>query len=166
MTYTYALLGVPQSVYDLIREKLHGAGYLGAGEDEVIDMHGLALVVDEDITHPGLNLKKLREINVARSNRWHEDEAWNVSDWAVAFAGEAGEACNAVKKLRRLETFVRRAPNDLNRKEAIKKIAQEVADTVLYADLLLAHLGVDLSQALIETFNRKSEDMGFPERLS
>ncbi|NIO83428.1 MAG: hypothetical protein GTN53_22965 [Candidatus Aminicenantes bacterium] len=62
-------------------------------------------------------------------------------------AGEMGEACNAVKKLKRGDG-------------TIEKVAQEIADTIIYADLLAARLGIDLSQAIIKTFNNKSKEVG------
>lgn len=47
MTYTYALVPVPPTVYAAIRALLVAAGHEQAihdhGEDEVIDMHGIAL---------------------------------------------------------------------------------------------------------------------------
>ncbi len=42
---------------------------------------------------------------------------------------------------------------------------KEVADTILYAVLVAARVGVDLQQVLREVFNKKSEEYGFPERL-
>jgi hypothetical protein len=53
-----------------------------------------------------LSFAELRGQNTTRCNRWHLGgiEEWTVSDWAVAMLGEAGEAANAVKKLRRIET--------------------------------------------------------------
>jgi len=52
-----------------------------------------------------LNLEHLRFINAARAARWHKGgiESWSITDWSNAMAGEMGEACNAVKKLRRIE---------------------------------------------------------------
>lgn len=47
MTYTYAVLDVPSSVYADVRQRLLDAGYQHAfhrdGASEVIDMHGIAL---------------------------------------------------------------------------------------------------------------------------
>lgn len=47
MTRTYAVMEVPQAVYDVIKAKLLAAGYDHVfdnhGKAEVIDMHGIAL---------------------------------------------------------------------------------------------------------------------------
>lgn len=47
-TYTYVTLAVPREMHALVEERLRAAGYGHAIDDEgLIDMHGLALVVDE-----------------------------------------------------------------------------------------------------------------------
>lgn len=58
-------------------------------------------------------------------------------------AGEMGETCNAVKKLRR---------GDGN----VEAVADEIADTIIYADLLCERLGINLEHAIIRKFNRTS----------
>ena len=54
---------------------------------------------------PGvLTFRAFRETNVARCvETWHELGVWSLTDWATALAGEVGEACNVIKKLRRSE---------------------------------------------------------------
>jgi NTP pyrophosphatase (non-canonical NTP hydrolase) len=118
-----------------------------------------------------LTFREVSEINLRRCERWHQGNiaAWSVSDWAVAMAGEAGEACNAVKKLRRVEDEIA-SINDperqiSSRREAIGKIGEELADTFLYLDLLAQRLGIDLAAEIRAKFNRTSERYGFPERL-
>jgi NTP pyrophosphatase (non-canonical NTP hydrolase) len=44
-------------------------------------------------------------------------------------------------------------------------LAEEIADTVTYADLLAAHYGIDLAAAVADKFNRVSRRQGFPDRL-
>lgn len=120
----------------------------------------------------GLTFQTLRATSLARSARWHAGgiEEWTVSDWAVAMAGEAGEACNAVKKLNRIRTDAA-SRNEAGRHfetedEAVAAIGAEIADTLLYLDLLAARLGIDLEAAVIEKFNATSRNYGFPERLA
>jgi NTP pyrophosphatase (non-canonical NTP hydrolase) len=119
-----------------------------------------------------LNLERLRFINAARAARWHKGgiESWSITDWSNAMAGEMGEACNAVKKLRRIEDEIANLSEADDRQlssveQAIDKIAEEVADTVIYGDLLLARLGASLEAALVKKFNEVSVRYGFPERL-
>lgn len=56
MSYTYALLEVSPAVYAEIREKLQAAGYEHAfdrnDDREVIDMHGIALVIGATAGEP------------------------------------------------------------------------------------------------------------------
>lgn len=55
-------------------------------------------------------LEQLSATNGRRCERWHgagwkgPDDAWTIADWSNAMAGEAGEAANVVKKLRRVQT--------------------------------------------------------------
>jgi NTP pyrophosphatase (non-canonical NTP hydrolase) len=44
-------------------------------------------------------------------------------------------------------------------------LADEIADVVIYADLLAHFYGIDLATAVTAKFNRKSIEQGFPERL-
>lgn len=119
-----------------------------------------------------LTFATVTQANVARCDRWHRGGLadWSVADWAVAMAGEAGEVCNAVKKLRRVEDEIANisdADRQLStRAEAVKKIGEEIADTFLYLNLLAVRLGIDLPTEVIAKFNATSERYGFPERLA
>lgn len=77
-----------------------------------------------------LTIPQLRKANVARCiDSFHPIESWSPFDWAVAAAGEAGEALNALKKLRRGDGDA-------------KAVVHELADFVIYTDLLYARIGV------------------------
>jgi NTP pyrophosphatase (non-canonical NTP hydrolase) len=71
-------------------------------------------------------------------------------------AGECGEVCDAVKKLRRLADGTNTAKDPQTEHEAIDVIADELADLVIYADLLAARLGIDLGQSVQDKFNAVS----------
>lgn len=89
-----------------------------------------------------LTFERLREANVRRCESvFHKLEDWSPTDWATAMAGECGEACNLVKKMRRGEYI------------ALSDLAAEIADLVIYADLLSARMGIDLGAAVISKFN-------------
>lgn len=113
-----------------------------------------------------LDFKSLQEINLIRANKWHNGSIneWSVSDWACALAGEAGEVCDAVKKLRRTQDGIvgtRRGSEE----NAAKEIGKELADTVIYCDLLASRLGLDLGHCIQDKFNEVSVKFGFEERL-
>jgi NTP pyrophosphatase (non-canonical NTP hydrolase) len=123
-------------------------------------------IFDEGAPEP-LTFAHVSATNLERSLLWHKGglEEWSVSDWACAMAGEAGEVCNAVKKLNRIDKDVQQNVGPQTREQAIAAIATEIGDTFMYLDLLAQRLGIDTAQAVRDTFNRISEREGFPQRL-
>jgi NTP pyrophosphatase (non-canonical NTP hydrolase) len=117
---------------------------------------------------PDLSLGELRKTNLLRAARWHPEglDEWSVNDWLAAFGGEAGEALNAGKKHRRiLGGLQQHGKVPLTLQEAEEQIMEELADTVIYADLVASRLGRSLSEAIVCKFNAISVREGFPERL-
>lgn len=117
-----------------------------------------------------LTFTKLSKTNRSRCERWHPDfdwdgASWTGADWSNAMCGEAGEAANVVKKLRRVETGTP-GPDDPPSEELKRMLADELGDIIAYADLLAQFYGIDLGRAVASKFNRVSERNGFPERLS
>ncbi|HXH77288.1 hypothetical protein [Nocardioides sp.] len=114
-------------------------------------------------------LSELRSKGNARRDRWHtpDTEPWTGADWSNAMCGEAGEAANVVKKIRRVETGTgHHLPDTTEHAQLIRNLALELADTIAYADLLAQHYGIDLRVAIAEKFNIVSEREGFPERIT
>jgi len=106
-------------------------------------------------------LEELRRKNVERCEEvFHPLNDWSPTDWATAFAGEAGEACNFVKKLRRLDGADSDRDTEENRYHLTAAIGEELADTVIYADLLAARLGIDLERMVRFKFNKVSGERG------
>jgi NTP pyrophosphatase (non-canonical NTP hydrolase) len=120
---------------------------------------------------PSLSFGQLRHGNVTRCRRWHpgfltgEDDEWTGADWSNAMCGEAGEAANVVKKIRRVETGTDPGPDDPPYPRLMEMLADELADVVTYCDLLAAFYDIDLGAAVVDKFNRVSERQGFPDRL-
>jgi NTP pyrophosphatase (non-canonical NTP hydrolase) len=115
----------------------------------------------------GLNFETLRAVNVTRCQRWHPPEStpWNAADWSNATCGEAGEMANVIKKIRRHETGAVNA-GDPSLEQLKAMAAEEMADVVIYVDLLANYLKVDLADAIKAKFNKVSVKYGFPERLA
>lgn len=113
-----------------------------------------------------LTLREIAAVNRARCQRWHdaETERWTGADWSNALCGEVGEAANVVKKLRRHETGTS-GPDDPDEETLRIRLGHELADVLLYLDLLADYYGVDLPSVVAEKFNLVSERQGFPERL-
>ena len=115
-----------------------------------------------------LTFAQLTRANLDRGLRWHKGglEEWTVNDWLCALGGEAGEALNAGKKHRRILSGVQQhgdVPAGLAAAE--ERIMDELADVVIYADLVASRLGHSLAEAIVRKFNAISEREGFPERL-
>ena len=106
-------------------------------------------------------LEHLREMNTSRCNRWHPEgiNSWSVMQWACATVGEAGEVCNKAKKIQRERDGL------TGSRATIEDLGEEIADTIIYLDLLAASEGIDIYDAIKRKFNQVSEEQGFPERL-
>lgn len=113
-----------------------------------------------------LTFETLRSQNAPRCQRWHPATSipWSLADWSNALCGEAGELANFIKKLRRHETG---AVNEGDPKPdaLVAAAGEELADVVIYADLLAHKLGLDLATEIVTKFNTTSMKHGFPERL-
>ena len=96
-------------------------------------------------------LAKLRGLNARRCEEAfnHGVEGWNVAEWGCAIAGEAGELCNLLKKIRRGEEI------------SLIDVAGEVADVVIYLDLLCTKLDIDMETAIVKKFNEVTDRVGW-----
>lgn len=118
-----------------------------------------------------MELPDISKINRSRCERWYAGgEGWTAADWSNALAGEVGELCNKVKKVRRHETHVDRIAtgqsyNTPPMEELLASIKDEIADVFLYLDLVANHFDLELEDCIFPKFNAVSEIQGFPERL-
>jgi NTP pyrophosphatase (non-canonical NTP hydrolase) len=97
-----------------------------------------------------LDLLELRNANVKRclESFKHSLDDWSEMEWGCAAAGEMGELCNLLKKRGRGE------------KIPLKSVMDEIADVIIYLDLLAAKLGLQLSGPIREKFNEVSHRKG------
>ncbi|MGC4030235.1 MAG: MazG-like family protein [Tepidisphaeraceae bacterium] len=115
-----------------------------------------------------LNFDRFRRANVARCERaFHPVKFWTPERWALAMAGEVGEACNIIKKMIR-ENATLDDPYFADGEQVTYRvaIAKELADNVTYTDLLAAAIDIDLGQAVIDKFNVISGRKGVPIYLT
>jgi NTP pyrophosphatase (non-canonical NTP hydrolase) len=105
-----------------------------------------------------VRLRDFQEANRIRYERFPgTSKEWSVLEWAGALCGEAGEAANIAKKMRRgIACEVGASSVDLGR---------ELADVVTYCALLSIHQGIDLEAACRDKFNEVSIRHGLPDRL-
>lgn len=89
----------------------------------------------------------------------HALESWSLSDWLVAAAGELGEAMNVAKKLNRVRDGI--PGNAETETELRAMLADELADTFIYLDLLCQSQGFRLEDAVVSKFRRTSEKIGY-----
>jgi len=112
-----------------------------------------------------MNIQRFSEANFRRcispKGFNHALWSWSSSDWFTAFVGEVGEAGNIIKKLNRVRDGI--PGNKETEEELIEDLKKELADVFIYLDLLCQALNVDLAKAVIEKFNAKSAEIGYPE---
>ncbi len=93
----------------------------------------------------------------------HSINGWTLSDWMTAVAGELGEAANVVKKLNRVRDGI---PGNTETPEELRQqLADEIADTFIYLDLLAQSAGIVLQDAVVRKFCRTSEKIGYDDAL-
>lgn len=122
-----------------------------------------------------LTLEQLIAANRSRVAKWHSLDDWSPLEWAGAMCGEAGEAANFAKKLKRLTTGIPHHDSRLTADDQMvndqmaahykQKVTKEVCDAIIYGILLVLAVDGDLEQSLKDVFNDKSIEYGFPERL-
>lgn len=94
---------------------------------------------------------------------------WTLAEWSNAMGGEVGELAEAhlMLSLVRAAGFVGNIAKkvirgDMTEQEAVREIASELADVVIYADLLAYRAGFDLGGAVFDKFNAVSSRVGSP----
>jgi NTP pyrophosphatase (non-canonical NTP hydrolase) len=91
----------------------------------------------------------------------HKLHSWTLSDWMTATMGELGEAANIVKKLNRVRDGIPGNTETLHELRA--KLADELADTLIYLDLMAQAAGFDLEAIRDAKFNKTSRKIGYVE---
>lgn len=101
----------------------------------------------------------LREANIARQAEWDVGNQLSLAFRGNELAGEAGEACNVIKKLERERLGIRGS------RDTVEHLAEELADVIICADLIAMHEGIDLEAAVARKFNATSEKVGLHTRM-
>ncbi len=115
-----------------------------------------------------MNIPGFSYVNLERCTKGfnHPLEEWSIAEWTNAMAGEAGEASNVAKKIIRLRSAVKLMNKITDTPDDLKnKLLQELADTVIYADLCAQRVGGSLEEAIIKTFNNKSLELGLSKEF-
>jgi len=93
----------------------------------------------------------------------HRLGSWSLSDWMTATLGELGESANVAKKLNRVRDGIR--GNSQSESELTEKLGSEIADAFIYLDLLAQSQGLRLSAIVHQTFDKKSQQIGYDRAL-
>lgn len=104
-----------------------------------------------------VNLARLPVFRNARGEPAHahvDGSDWTLAEWTNAIAGEAGEACNLSKKMRRGDFG---PASGLDYANAARHLSLELADVVVYSDIACFRTGHDLGAVVREKFNLVSD---------
>jgi len=114
-----------------------------------------------------LNLQTFRAVNVDRAiNGFNCYQNQPLTYWTTALAGEVGELCNMIKKLQRVENGGIDGGSSYKACDITKKMLQEeIGGIAIYLDLLASLLDIELEEAIQSTFNNKSEQLNFTQRI-
>lgn len=110
-----------------------------------------------------MDMKQFSEKNRTRCEAQngfnHPLSSWTISDWFTATLGELGEAANIAKKLNRVRDGIR--GNTETEKQLRSNLADELADTFIYLDLLAQSQGIVLADAVRLKFDKTSRKIGY-----
>ncbi len=110
-----------------------------------------------------LDLAELRPVNVQRATegfKCYDNQP--LTYWTTALAGEVGELCNMIKKMQRVERGGVDGGSSYSAKDITREmLKEEIGGIAIYLDLLASLLDISLEDAIIDTFNSKSEKYGF-----
>lgn len=113
------------------------------------------------------DLQKFRELNIQRAQtgfRCYDNQP--LTYWTTALAGEVGELCNMIKKMERVQRGGIDGGSSYTAKDINKEmLKEEIGGIAIYLDLLASLLDIDLQEAIVDTFNEKSEKYGFAQRV-
>lgn len=102
----------------------------------------------------GGNLARLKDFKNSHGELAHsksDGSDWSPAQWLQATVGKLGEYANLRKKFER---------GDVDENMFVREAADELADVVIYLDLLATQLKIDLGRAVMSKFNRKSRQVG------
>lgn len=115
-----------------------------------------------------LDLAALRPVNVQRARegfKCYDNQP--LTYWTTALAGEVGELCNMIKKMQRVERGGVDGGSSYTAKDITKEmLKEEIGGIAIYLDLLASLLDISLEEAIVDTFNEKSEKYGFKEMIT
>lgn len=98
-----------------------------------------------------LRLPQFRNSRGVLAHSREDGSDWSPAEWLQAVVGELGEYANFAKKYKR---------GDLDKEQFLAEARRELADVIIYLDILAAQWSIDLDEAVREKFNAVSERVG------
>lgn len=113
-----------------------------------------------------LNIADFSELSAERAeNGFKTYRNVPITYWTTALAGEVGELCNMIKKIERVKNGGIDGGSSYTAASLSKdNLAEEIGGIFIYLNLLSRLLDVDMEEAIIDTFNSKSDKYGFPQK--
>ena len=111
------------------------------------------------MTNDDLTFAALRTANNLRQKQWEAGATFTIEYLGCALAGEVGEACNIIKKL------ARERLGAVGSRANYTQLAEELADAVIYIDLIARKAGINLDEAIRAKFNQTSTKYDLGARL-
>ena len=102
-----------------------------------------------------LKIADLQYMNGIRDQMWDPNKQITIEFRGTELAGEAGEACNIMKKLARERMGLKGS------RATEQELLDELADTVICCALAANHIRGDLAAAIRRKFNETSTKQGF-----
>jgi NTP pyrophosphatase (non-canonical NTP hydrolase) len=124
--------------------------------------HGIIDVMKKVNKTSELTFEDFSKANFARCESEkgfnHPVSDWTSSEWLTACLGELGEVAHVVKTILRQRDNL--TEKNLSRDELNKMLAEEIADTIIYLDMLAQSQGINIATAIFEKFNKTSNNIG------
>ncbi len=112
-----------------------------------------------------LDLAAMRPVNVQRARegfKCYDNQP--LTYWTTALAGELGELCTMIKKMQRVERGGLDGGSSYSAEDITREmLKEEIGGIAIYLDLLASLLDISLEEAIVDTFNSKSEKHGFSQ---
>jgi NTP pyrophosphatase (non-canonical NTP hydrolase) len=113
------------------------------------------------------DIKKFTELNKNRAVEGFKTyENVSYSYWGNALAGEVGELCNMIKKIDRVKAGGIDGGSSYTAETLTDAmIMEEIGGIFIYLNLICSILGLNMEEAIVNTFNSKSKEYNFKQYI-